>query len=231
MTEAREQGNLLDRIAFDASTPLPPKDNEPRSCFILALGGDAYTAELEALTARVLNCVPPTVRSLRARPVRPGRRTVCCRRPPIWRRSRECPRFHGGGAVSGRSAAFAPPEPELDVLAGHHADHGAGRSTTFPLVHDTSVQWGVPGAPELKSLVIGRDRRAGLFRMTSEQHSLASLGQVWLIARGCPRKPILRLPDGVLQPADEATRTVEERLVNGGYAMAVWHSRSDPDES
>ncbi|GAQ59470.1 DUF4913 domain-containing protein [Streptomyces acidiscabies] len=53
MTEAREQGSLLDRITSDTPTPPPPQDGEARSCFILALGGDAYAAELEALTAWV----------------------------------------------------------------------------------------------------------------------------------------------------------------------------------
>jgi len=122
-------------------------------------------------------------------------------------------------------------EHDLDVLAEHHENHGAGRSTTFLLVYDTSMQWGVPGAPALKSLVVERDQRAGLYRLACERHSLVGLGQAWLIARGCPREPILTLPDWLLEPADEATRVLEERLVDGGAEMTVWDSWSDSDET
>lgn len=64
MAEVREHGSLLDRLAADpAVSPAPADgmgaDGQGRSCFILALDGDAYTTELRALTAWVDHLLLP----------------------------------------------------------------------------------------------------------------------------------------------------------------------------
>jgi len=90
ITEARQQGSLPDRpdTAPDRQLPdTPPADGEARSCFILALGGTAYAAELEALTAWVEYLLLPVYG-----------REVSSSRPwcPQWREHPEAvARLHG----------------------------------------------------------------------------------------------------------------------------------------
>ncbi|GAV43498.1 hypothetical protein [Streptomyces acidiscabies] len=118
-------------------------------------------------------------------------------------------------------------EGDLDLFASHSETRGPGRDITFLLAHDRSATWGIPGAPALRSLIIERNQYAGLYLFSVAPHSLTALGQAWLIARGCPREPILRLPDGLLEPADDATRALEEQLWSSGDGLAVHDSWSD----
>lgn len=122
-------------------------------------------------------------------------------------------------------------EGDLSVLAEYHETDGAGRRTSYLLAHDTSVTWSVPGQPQVASLVIRRDPQAGLYQFGLERHSLAPLGQAWLIARGCPSAPILRLAEGLPQPADQETRAVEARLLAAADGLHIRDSWTDDTET
>ncbi|WP_329524494.1 hypothetical protein OG983_30700 [Streptomyces jietaisiensis] len=122
-------------------------------------------------------------------------------------------------------------EGDLSVLAEYHETDGTGRNTSYLLAHDTSVTWSVPGQPQVASLVIRRDPQVGLYQFGLERHSLAPLGQAWLIARGCPPDPILRLAEGLPRPADEETRAVEARLLASADGLHIRDSWTDGTET
>jgi hypothetical protein len=122
-------------------------------------------------------------------------------------------------------------EGDLSVLAEYHETDGDGRKTSYLLAHDTSVAWSVPGQPQIASLAIRRDPQAGLYQFGLERHSLAPLGQAWLIARGCPRDPILRLAEGLPKPADDGTRAVEARLLSAADDLRIRDCWTDDAET
>ncbi|MFI9755757.1 hypothetical protein [Streptomyces collinus] len=114
----------------------------------------------------------------------------------------------------------------LTALAEHHTPNG---SDSFYVLHNGAVTWGVPGEPQLVALHLRRDLQANKFRFESAELPLPAMAQSWLIRRGCPQDAI-RLPPGVgTAPADESTRTLEQRLMSDGDHFALLRSYTDDD--
>jgi hypothetical protein len=115
---------------------------------------------------------------------------------------------------------------DLTVLAEHHTPD---RSRSFIVAHDKSAAWGVPGAPEVAAIAITRDLEQGAFTFAFAYHATHPFAQAWLIERGCPPGQIV-LPDGVyIDPADDLTRELEEKIRDGGrrYIVLDAHTRGD----
>ncbi|WP_198351820.1 hypothetical protein [Streptomyces typhae] len=118
---------------------------------------------------------------------------------------------------------------ELTVLAEHHTDD---RRHSYYVLHNRAVTWGMPGEPQLVALHLQRDTQARTFRFEHEQLPLVPMAQSWLIARGCPKDAIGLRPDRGTDPADEATKALEERLASDGDHFALvtsYTSDDDPD--
>ncbi|WP_406463373.1 hypothetical protein OH768_47915 [Streptomyces sp. NBC_01622] len=109
-------------------------------------------------------------------------------------------------------------EDQLTVLAEHHTSD-SGHS--FYLLHNGAVTWGIPGEPQLVALHLQRGTSARTFRFDHAAFALPAMAQSWLIARGCPEEQIL-LADGMgSEPADPATRALEQRLRRDGDHFAL----------
>ncbi|MEU8784856.1 hypothetical protein [Streptomyces sp. NPDC048637] len=109
----------------------------------------------------------------------------------------------------------------LTLLAEHHTEDS---EHSFFVMHDRAATWGIPGEPQLVALHLKRDTAAHTFRFTHQMLPLPSMAQSWLIARGCPEDKIL-LADGMgTNPANQATRALENRLRRDGDHFALLHS-------
>ncbi|MFD7013939.1 hypothetical protein [Streptomyces sp. NPDC059928] len=120
-------------------------------------------------------------------------------------------------------------ESELVPLAEHHSPSGAN---SFYVLHDESATWGFPGEPQIAALHVQRDLTARTFTFELQMLPLAVMAQSWLIHRGCPADAIGLNPDLGTEPADEATRTLERRLMGDGdhFACGYSYTRDDPDD-
>jgi hypothetical protein len=120
---------------------------------------------------------------------------------------------------------------DLQVLAEHHTPD---QSRSYVVAHDTSVTWGVPGSPQVAAITISRDLDRGTFTLDSEYHAGLPFAQAWLIERGCPPEQIT-VPDGMfIEPADDLTRRVEQKIRAAGqrYDVLDTYTRDyDPYES
>ncbi|GGU55411.1 hypothetical protein GCM10010211_20160 [Streptomyces albospinus] len=116
---------------------------------------------------------------------------------------------------------------ELTVLAEHHTDD---QRHSYYVLHNGAVTWGIPGEPQLVALHLQRDVKARTFRFQHEQLPLVPMAQSWLIARGCPKDAIALRPDTGTDPADEATRVLEDRLTSDGDHFALVTSCTSDDD-
>jgi hypothetical protein len=115
-------------------------------------------------------------------------------------------------------------EDDSTLLTEHHSPD---QSRSFLLARDESVAWGVPGAPQIVAIAITRDIEQGTFTFASAHHASHPFAQAWLIARGCPPGQIA-LPDSVqIEPADETTRQIEEKIRAGGRRYTVLDTHTD----
>lgn len=98
---------------------------------------------------------------------------------------------------------------DLDLLAEHHS---SDRSHSYLVAHDGSVTWGIPGAPQLVAITIGRDLERRTFTLDSKYHAGLPFAQAWLIERGCPPDHIT-VPDGkFIEAADDLTLRTERKV-------------------
>ncbi|MDX3750117.1 hypothetical protein [Streptomyces sp. AK08-02] len=118
-------------------------------------------------------------------------------------------------------------EDQLTVLAEHHTSDG--RSSFFVL-HNGAVTWGIPGEPQLVALYLQRDTVARTFRFDHAELPLPVMAQSWLIARGCPEEKILLSERLGGTPSDDATRALEARLRGDGDHFALLTSYTRDDE-
>ncbi|MGW6742816.1 hypothetical protein ACWGDX_19190 [Streptomyces sp. NPDC055025] len=112
----------------------------------------------------------------------------------------------------------------LTPLAEHHTEDA--RHSCYVL-HDRSATWGIPGEPQLVALHLSRAPDTLTFRFERAELPLPTMAQSWLIARGCPPDGIRLQPGMWNTPADEATRTLEERLLSDGDHFALLTSYTD----
>ncbi|MFD9814892.1 glycosyl hydrolase [Streptomyces sp. NPDC059080] len=98
---------------------------------------------------------------------------------------------------------------DLTVLAEHHTTPNGSHS--FVLAHDGSATWGVPGAPQIRAIMVARDLDQNTFTFESAYHSSVAFAQNWLIERGCPPERT-QVGGDFMKPADDLTTRVEERL-------------------
>ncbi|WP_443048372.1 hypothetical protein [Streptomyces sp. H39-C1] len=117
-------------------------------------------------------------------------------------------------------------QDDLLPLAEHHSPSGAD---SFYVLHDGAATWGHPGDPQIVALHLQRDVTAQTFRFEAKTLPLASMAQSWLIHRGCPPNAIDLNPDLGPAPADEATRSLERRLMGDGDHFAYGHSYTSDD--
>ncbi|MFF7438995.1 hypothetical protein [Streptomyces sp. NPDC008122] len=92
------------------------------------------------------------------------------------------------------------------------------------VLYDEGAPWGIPGAPQLRTVHVARDLQARTFKIDTTEIPLVAMAESWLIARGCP--------DGIVdptryQPADTTTRALEARIRRDGDHFAVLTSYSD----
>ncbi|MGW1974183.1 hypothetical protein [Streptomyces sp. NPDC001889] len=123
--------------------------------------------------------------------------------------------------------SIAVNDTEMKSLAAHHSDDG--RQSHYVL-HDGTVTRGIPGEPQHIALHIQRDPEARTYRFAHAKLPLPAMGQSWLIASGCPPDAI-RLPPGLgTTAADDATRSLQERLMGDGdhFALLTSYTRDDP---
>ena len=118
-------------------------------------------------------------------------------------------------------------EDQLTVLAEHHTQDG---QHSFFLLHNGAVTWGIPGEPQLVALHLQRDTSARTFRFDHAAFALPAMAQSWLIARGCPEEQILLAEGMGSEPADQATRVLEQRLRSDGDHFALLTSYTHDTE-
>jgi len=120
-------------------------------------------------------------------------------------------------------------EDMLDPLAEYHSTDDA---RSFYLLYDRAATYDHPGVPQYVALYLQRDHQKRTFRFEQAPLPLPSMAQSWLIHRGCPPESIALDPDRGTTPADEATRTLERRLVGDGdhYAIGWSYTRDDPED-
>jgi hypothetical protein len=98
---------------------------------------------------------------------------------------------------------------DLTVLAQHHA---SDRSRSFVVAHDESATWGLPGASQITAIAITRDVDKRTFTFEFDYHAGLPFAQAWLIERGCPPDRIA-LPRNVhIEPADDLTQQIEQKI-------------------
>ncbi|WP_399094127.1 glycosyl hydrolase [Streptomyces sp. BBFR2] len=120
---------------------------------------------------------------------------------------------------------------DLTVLAEHHTTPNGSHS--FVLAHDGSVTWGVPGAPQIRAIMVARDLNQNTFTFESTDHSSVAFAQNWLVERGCPPERT-QVGGDFMKPADALTTRVEERLRASGARYEVLDSSTsdfDPCET
>ncbi|MFJ8676308.1 hypothetical protein [Streptomyces sp. NPDC093589] len=115
-------------------------------------------------------------------------------------------------------------QDQLMVLAEHHSDDARH---SYYVAHDASVTWGIPGESQIVALHLQRDAGQRTFRFQSETLPLPAMAQSWLIARGCPRTAIALTDGSGPTPADDATRSLEDRLLSDGDQFALLTSYTD----
>ncbi|MDX3854912.1 hypothetical protein [Streptomyces sp. AK02-01A] len=115
-------------------------------------------------------------------------------------------------------------EIDLRVLAQHHT-HDEQHS--YFVLHDGSATWGTPDEPQIVALHLRRDTRSRTFRFQHATLPLPAMAQSWLIARGCPKNAVRLSPGTGSTPADEATKALEERLLDDGDRFALLTSYTD----
>ncbi|MYU06123.1 hypothetical protein GTY81_20030 [Streptomyces sp. SID8366] len=116
----------------------------------------------------------------------------------------------------------------LVPLAEHHTADGH----SYYVLHDESATYDHPGTPQIVALHLRRDRATRTFGFEKKSFPLPAMAQSWVISRGCPREAIGLNPELGTAPADEATRALEQRLVDDGdhFAMGYSYTRDDPDD-
>jgi hypothetical protein len=121
---------------------------------------------------------------------------------------------------------------DLTVLAEHHT--APYRSHSYVVAHDTSATWGLPGAPQVVSIKIGRDFSLGTFTLESQYHASVPFAQAWLIERGCPSQRIGMVEGDFVRPADDQTLQVQQKIRDSRQRYDVietWTSDFDPCEN
>ncbi|MFE4055239.1 hypothetical protein ACFXP3_02845 [Streptomyces sp. NPDC059096] len=118
----------------------------------------------------------------------------------------------------------------LMPLAEHHTPD---LSDSYYVLHDRSATYGHPGDSQILALHLRRDLQAKTFDFEATDFPLAAMAQSWLIHRGCPAERIGLDPALGTDPADEATRTLERRLMTDGdhYALGFSYTRDDPNDA
>jgi hypothetical protein len=111
---------------------------------------------------------------------------------------------------------------DLTVLAEHHTTPNGSHS--FVVAHDSSLTWGVPGAPQIRAIKVARDISQNTFTFESICHSTVSFAQNWLIERDCPPERIAQVADAFMKPADDLSARVEHRLRTSGSRYEVLDS-------
>ncbi|MEU2131791.1 hypothetical protein [Streptomyces sp. NPDC018352] len=119
-------------------------------------------------------------------------------------------------------------EDMLVPLAEHHTADGA----SYYVLFDRTATYGHPGIPQYVAVHLQRDREKRSFDFGHSSLPLPAMAQSWLIQRGCPSDAIGLNPELGPPPADETTRTLEQRLVGDGdhYAMGYSYTRDDPGD-
>lgn len=110
------------------------------------------------------------------------------------------------------------------TLASHHSVDGG---TSFYVIHNGAVTWGIPGEPQLIALRIERDIAAQSFSFEHATLPLSAMAQSWLIRRGCPAEAIALPPGMGTQPADAATVALQQRVAAEGDRFALLQSYTD----
>lgn len=117
---------------------------------------------------------------------------------------------------------------DLKILAEHHTPD---RSRSYVVAHDTSVTWGVPGSPQVAAIKVARDLDRGTFTLENEYHAGLPFAQAWLIERGCPPERIA-VPDGMfIEPADDLTLRIEQKIREAGQRYDVLDTCTRDDGS
>ncbi|WP_435124634.1 hypothetical protein [Actinacidiphila sp. bgisy144] len=113
-------------------------------------------------------------------------------------------------------------------LAEHHTADGH----SYYVLFDESATYDHPGTSEIVALHLRRDRDRQTFDFEQAPLPLPAMAQSWLIHRGCPPDAIGLDPELGPQPTDDATRTLEQRLVGDGdhFAMGYCYTSDDPDD-
>ncbi|MEV5483502.1 MULTISPECIES: hypothetical protein [Streptomyces] len=120
-------------------------------------------------------------------------------------------------------------EDYLVPLAEHHTADGIH---SFHVAHDSSATWDYPGISQYVALHLQRDLESHTFRFEHATLPLPAMAQSWLIHRGCPPQSIGLNRELGPQPVDEATRTLERRLMGDGdrFALGYSYTRDDPGD-
>ncbi|MFI7102720.1 hypothetical protein ACIBK8_25565 [Streptomyces sp. NPDC050161] len=112
------------------------------------------------------------------------------------------------------------------VMADHHTE-----CASYFVLFDRTAIYGVPGEPQFAALHIIRDPAFRTFQYDLQRPPLPALAQSWLIARRCPRDAIRLRPGLGTEPADDATRDLEDHLVRVGHRYRLVHSYTSEDAS
>lgn len=121
---------------------------------------------------------------------------------------------------------------DLKVLAEHHTAPNGSHS--YVVAHDTSATYGVPGEPQVAAIKVSRNLSLGTFTLEGEYHACVPFAQAWLIERGCPPEQISMIDGDFVQPADEQTLRVQQKIRDSGQRYDVvdtWTSDYDPCEN
>ncbi|MFJ7997513.1 hypothetical protein ACIQ7D_10255 [Streptomyces sp. NPDC096310] len=118
----------------------------------------------------------------------------------------------------------------LMPLAEHHTPD---LSDSYYVLHDRSATYGHPGDAQIVALHLRRDLEAKTFDFECANVPLGAMAQSWLIHRGCPAERIGLDPALGTDPADEATRALEKRLMTDGdhCALGFSYTRDDPNDT
>ncbi|MFE5077677.1 hypothetical protein [Streptomyces halstedii] len=119
-------------------------------------------------------------------------------------------------------------EDMLVPLAEHHDG-----PQSYYVLFDRTATWGHPGMPQILAVHLQREHEKQTFSFERAELPLPAMAQSWLIHRGCPHDAIGLDSELGTPPADEATRTLERRLVDHGdhYAMGYSYTCDDPDDT
>ncbi|WP_093788777.1 hypothetical protein [Actinacidiphila guanduensis] len=115
---------------------------------------------------------------------------------------------------------IAADQDYLVALAEHHTADGH----SYYVLCDESATYDRPGTPEIVALHLRRDRDNKTFDFEYMRLPLPAMAQSWLVHRGCPPDAIGLDPGLGPPPADEATRSLEQRLAGDGDHFALGYS-------